>query len=223
MNTEMITPSLIRVKGAHDLEYLGIVCNERALTISGEDAIYAETFYPRADFIKKSVTRLYDGATASMAVQFASNMDLVVLAPDSLCCELEEYGHYDIGESPFGVTHFEDFPDRKPLKLAKLEFGDQNHIQVPGFFFAPDGKTTHAVVFDLYKSDYKITFFSDDLAFECRGSPLFTAEGHLIGMLSSSDPFNPESEIPNGFGIRLDQCIPDYIKQNFEWEEVKIG
>ena len=152
---------------------------------------------------------------------YASLLDYLVLAPDSL-----SMGMSDGGGTETGLQMIIDLEDKigAGIRPAAIEFAPGcDEAKFSGFFFGSDGRTMHRARFRLRRGSPFIEFFSNDFAVGCAGSPIFTTSHQLIGFAT----VGTDHPWPNGYchcyGRRLDLGLPKVISDSVDWDRFIVG
>jgi len=96
-------------------------------------------------------------------------------------------GHQPIGQEvgadpQFGLEEIE--PHIKPVRLV-FPNGWRSGIQIPVYYFAPDGKTPISATAVVYPNAPTIRLYGQ-IEKGCSGGPVFTADHHLIGIINGA-------------------------------------
>jgi hypothetical protein len=221
-NFESIRRALVHVSPSWDpgATCLGIICGEFIFTcahIAGDRPILGAF----ADVPLYEVTRIHDGADGTFAEYVATTTDFMVLGPDGVGVGLSEYDGPT--QSCFNVLQDEDwdFNELHPSELVCSE-AEGGAVELPGFFFSPDGAEVHEVTFEIRQNYPLIQFASDDVLPGCSGGPLFTRDLHLIGVCTNGSNFSIGSKSKGCLGRRIDLCSPVFVHRQVSWRKLQI-
>lgn len=197
-------------------EGLGVLCGQWIFTC----AHYFESLSCEIEALQWLETwRICDETKGTFAVLYASTMDFMILAPDSMTVESSEAGGT---ESSWDVIQAAE-ELHEALRPTEVVFQNGSAaVKLPGFFFGPDGKTRHHAEFALSRNSGFITFHSNDAVKGCSGGPLFTEDFKLIGIYTNSGNYPLEGDLRHCIGRRIDQCMPRFLYPMIEWETMVV-
>lgn len=196
---------------------LGILCGERIFTC----AHYRDSLPTGiAELHIYPVTRVCDGFKADFAMNFTTNLDLMVLAPNTL--------HFACGEdegptsSAYELMYLYE-ESRSPLRPASIVFfSGVRSASVKGVFFAPDGKTLCPAEFQIHEDSPTITFYSKEMVKGCSGGPLITDDHKIIGVATSFSNILDGEARSECLGKRIDLCVPVYLQRQIDWDTLEL-
>jgi hypothetical protein len=79
------------------------------------------------------------------------------------------------------------------------------------------------VNFEIWQNNPLITFASDDSLSGCSGGPLFTHDGHLIGVYTNKSNYSVSGEARRCLGRRIDLCSPVFVHRQVSWRKLRIA
>ena len=196
---------------------LGILCGEIIFTCTHlHDSLpirYSDTCF-------FNVTRACDNEKGVFAMLVGTTLDLMVLAPNGMHAALSEDGGPTSSSWDVVCLYAES---HDPLTPAAISFPpNSNSAVVPGFFFAPDGKTLIRAQFHLEKYSELIKFDSNRKFQGCSGGPLFTEDLKLIGIATNQLNFPGENGFKECLAKRIDLCVPMLLHRTLNWDKLSL-
>lgn len=157
-----------------------------------------------------------DGKKGTLMIHTATLHGLMVLSQASPCCSMEE-GQTESGTQ---VLSFEGQHEKQGIRLARPFFpGGVNRGDISGFFLDEAGTLIRAV-FTVSRYSPVIRFsFAHELK-AVPGTPLFTADGHLLGLYGTR--FTDDSIKNPCFGIAVYQSCPGFLLDQLEWAATTV-
>ena len=206
----------LRPEGDQGLRALGTLCGKHIFTCAHMFNYLPVSLIETGLF---DVCRTEGGPSGTFAMLLATTMDFMILAPDGLNLGLSEGGPTS---SAFDVadTWEERHPHIKPTSV-RFESG-VSAVELPGFFFGPDGKTIHKTVFTIFRDSEQVSYFSNEMVPGCSGGPLFTEDLHLIGVNTNFSNMPNRSGQRHAVGRRIDLCCPQLLQPRFDWELLAV-
>jgi hypothetical protein len=218
-----LSPSILTMPDASHRftkpETLGVVCGQQILSCAHIQDTY-QTMPGEVDLFAAWCLNEPEITQGVFCAKYASSLDYLVLAPDSLSVGMSEDGGTESGlqmlielEDKFGAG----------IQPAVVELAPGcDEAKFSGYFFGADGRTIYPSRFRLHRGSPFIEFFSNDFAVGCAGSPIFTASHQLIGFTT----FGTARPGLNGFchccGRRLDCGLPKLIMDTLTWDQVRL-
>lgn len=164
------------------------------------------------------VRRLHDGATGTLTLYVATSMDFMALAADGIHAIASDGGPT---ETAFDVLYDEQGEPNR-LQPALVDFGDKTgRATLPGVLPSRDGQALHRVEITISSHDPLITYRSNDLGSCPPGSPIFTADFHLVGVHNAIMRGEP-GETMLGVGKRIDLCCPLFLYRQLQWDRITL-
>ncbi len=204
----------ISPEGSPEITGLGLISGQYIFTC----AHYTKSLpLGLADTCLFMVRRVSDNVCGRFAMYLGTTMDFMVLGLNGIHCELEDgptsdsWPVLDIGE-----------PETESIRPATIDFGDKTSGRLPGFCFAPDGKTIYRVDLKVIRDRPEIVFTSKEAGKGCSGGPIFTEDFHLIGIYVASYTATDGPIVNEKIGKRIDMCCPVFLQRQLDWDNVTV-
>ena len=219
-----ISSSILRMPdGSHRYttpETLGVACGQLIFSCANIQSYY-QTMPAEVDLFAAWFLNEPDIAQGIFCAMYASSLDYLVLAPDSLSVGMSEDGGTETG-----LQMLFDLEEKlgAGVRPATVEFGPSyDEEKVSGYFFGADGRTTHSARFRLRRGSPFIEFFSNDFNVGCAGSPIFTFDHRLIGFATTASNLPWPNGYCHCYGRRLDLGLPKIISDSIIWDRFIVS
>lgn len=159
------------------------------------------------------------GGRGTFAMYAATTLDVMLLAQDGWHCGLS----MGPTESAWKVINAVEDSEPDPIP-SRILFETSDTASLEGFFIGKDGVTVHRTVFRLERDSEVIEFRTDACEGGCSGGPLFTADGHLIGVHTNRGPGleKPGETLKEAVGRRIDVSLPEIVARRMEWNTLRV-
>lgn len=156
---------------------LGVITGDHILTCAHYYEYIKASVYGHFMYVDCQVRG--DDGTYEYFVQTADGpLDFMVLGQNPI-------GHEIDNDKARPLFTFEIAPEIKPVRLVPSPDAAAC-IELPVYFFAPDGKTVIPTTATLRPYSANITLATDEVRKGCSGGPLFTADHQLLGIIQGS-------------------------------------